>query len=64
MASKRALRRRACDGKQRYADRAAAVTACTIQTRRSRKYLHPYRCPHCSDYHIGHYRSGLRPALL
>jgi len=55
MASKRRIRRNMCQGKVRHASEGAAwaavrKTACAGPT------LHPYLCPHCRRYHVGHRR--------
>ncbi len=48
MASKRAIRRRACEGKQRYESRGEAANACYKPS------LHPYQCTFCTGWHVGH----------
>ena len=48
MASKRNLRRRACEGKVRYASKDEAE-----RVGRALR-LHAYACPHCSGFHNGH----------
>lgn len=56
MSSKRALRRKQCDGKARHAEQAGA----RIALRRLREMhghtgqLSPYHCPHCGGWHVGH----------
>lgn len=48
MDSRRHLRRRACEGKRRFADMNAALAA------RIYPELRAYRCPHCRRWHLGH----------
>ena len=55
MASHRALRRRSCQGKVRYATAGKASAARGIIQHRS--YTGPmniYKCRFCGGYHIGH----------
>jgi Zn finger protein HypA/HybF involved in hydrogenase expression len=54
MASKRAVRRKQCDGKVRHADHETAQTACWKVRQKWGDRMFPYRCPHCGGYHIGH----------
>ena len=61
MSSKRALRRKACDGKVRHADAAAAMLA-RAGLNRNKGYqgtMNIYRCRFCRGYHIGHARRAL-----
>ena len=61
MSSKRAIRRRACEGKLRYAS-AAEAEAARKRARRRRALVEGYRCPFCSGYHVGHRgRAATRP---
>ena len=57
MASKRAKRRKACTGKQRYAGKRAAVTAVNSMARvRGRhgrpEFVRPYPCDLCGGWHL------------
>lgn len=58
MASKRAVRRRRCEGKRRYATIAEAKLAAGVWYRRGDP-MQAYRCPFCAGCHIGH-----RPASV
>ena len=56
MSSKRAIRRRQCDGKKRHATAADAMLA-RATLNRSKGYqgrMNVYRCQFCRGYHIGH----------
>lgn len=48
MTSKRQLRRRECGSKVRYATQPEAEAE--IRGR----HLHPYKCPWCGKFHLGH----------
>jgi len=54
MASKRRLRRKACEGKVRHLDLASAWEAARVAAQRSGDIIHAYRCQHCGGFHIGH----------
>lgn len=56
MSSKRAQRRKACTGKQRFASQAEAQAAIRDLTRAKgwQGHLLPYRCAFCNGYHYGH----------
>lgn len=56
MASKRRLRRKACEGKIRY------KTMEDAQKVAKRLKLNSYRCPHCSGIHNGHTPFNVRQA--
>lgn len=58
MSSKRHIRRRACAGKQRHADQAAAFAHLTSLRRRSAYTgaLDAYRCRFCKGWNVGHSR--------
>lgn len=43
-----------CDGKRPYRDKATAKTVAKRSERSLRQRLHPYRCPHCGYWHLGH----------
>jgi hypothetical protein len=51
MASKRRLRRNACKGKVRHANRENAMKA--IWAARYRDWMNPYRCTFCGCWHVG-----------
>lgn len=55
MSSKRHLKRRQCGGKIRYPDK-DAVWATRRGLGERGKPLHPYYCPWCKGYHLGHKR--------
>lgn len=55
MASKRAIRRKACTGKVRHRDQTAAVSH-SARLNRGGEQTHAYTCPHCRGWHVGHYR--------
>lgn len=56
MASKRAIRRRACKGKIRHPDRAAAGLHLTglFLAKRIDGPMSCYRCRFCGGWHVGH----------
>ena len=56
MASKRAIRRRACTGKVRHPDAAGARVALGKLFKRAgyTGHMNVYRCRFCNGYHIGH----------
>ena len=54
MASKRAARRKSCDGKIRYATGAEATAEACRLRRRSHWPMQAYRCQFCHGYHVGH----------
>jgi hypothetical protein len=63
MASKRKLRRKACDTKVTYADEATAQRAAIalrtannrgVKTTWTNRRLGAYSCPHCRRWHVGH----------
>lgn len=66
MASKRAIRRRACDGKRRYAD-AKEARGGVWNLRRSGKaegaMLAVYRCQFCGGFHFGHPPARVRQSM-
>jgi rubrerythrin len=56
MSSKRAIRRKACKGKARHADRHTAAAA-LFALNRNKGYQGPmnvYSCKFCGGWHIGH----------
>jgi hypothetical protein len=57
MSSKRAIRRKACDGKTRYTSFAEAAGAMRTFLRHVGNDgwpLSPYRCRFCNGFHFGH----------
>ena len=54
MSSKRALRRKACEGKDRYPDMATASRYAKEACKRAHSWIVPYKCQFCDSYHIGH----------
>jgi len=54
VASKRRLRRKACDGKIRHEDRATADRHAAWACWKYKAKIAAYRCPHCGGYHVGH----------
>lgn len=53
MSSKRAERRRSCEGKTRFVDQDDALN---FKRRRRLAAIHPYRCQFCNHFHLGHKR--------
>ncbi len=54
MSSKRAQRRRACDGKVGHTTASGAFTALRIAKSKGQFGMSIYRCVFCGRYHIGH----------
>ena len=54
MASKRALRRSACEGKQRFTYYRAAYVAMQMRRRQHGEVIDQYKCQFCSGWHVGH----------
>jgi hypothetical protein len=65
MASKRRIRRKACEGKVRHATQAAAMTALKkLQRTKGRQgLLVAYRCKFCRGFHFGHAPQRVRQAI-
>ncbi|HEY3718417.1 MAG TPA: hypothetical protein VGL39_28165 [Jatrophihabitantaceae bacterium] len=61
MSSKRRQRRKACLGKVRYPGPNPADAAAQRGAHRGH-WLHAYRCPHCTGWHIGHLPARQRQA--
>ncbi|WP_431511621.1 hypothetical protein [Variovorax sp. DAIF25] len=62
MSSKRAIRRKQCTGKQRYASELDARAAIST-LHRNKGYqglLTPYRCSFCNGFHFGHAPANVR----
>lgn len=43
-----------CYGKKAYAKKSAAKQAVKRGEQAFGERMHPYRCPHCAGWHIGH----------
>ena len=56
MSSKRAIRRRSCEGKHRHLswDAANAALRSLLRRRGDQGHLQAYRCPFCRGFHFGH----------
>ena len=63
MASKRRLRRHACERKIAYADQTQAVRALVGLRARGSIGNHSYRCEHCGKWHIGHQPKRVRQSI-
>lgn len=65
MSSKRRLRRKMCDGKQRFASEKEARTAIwkLKQTKPGSGFVAPYRCSFCKQFHFGHPPARIRQAM-
>jgi hypothetical protein len=64
MSSKRALRRRSCEGKQKHSRLSDAVAH--LRSLAASGYsvgeVHPYRCAFCRSWHVGHIQAFDRDA--
>ena len=61
MASKRAQRRRSCEGKQKHPDRwAAQAHRYKLEKTQGALGLTIYRCRFCGQWHVGHIPEGTR----
>lgn len=54
MSSKRHIRRKKCERKKKFADRAAAVSAGIAVLKNGGDWLKAYKCSWCSCWHLGH----------
>lgn len=63
MASKRHIRKKACEWKRSYPTLEAAKGASLALRKRTGDVTNAYRCPHCGLYHHGHTASRTRKAL-
>jgi len=54
MASKRARRRHACEGKRPYPSQAEAVRSAHSLRSEGVEGIGTYRCPWCRQWHVGH----------
>lgn len=64
MASKRHQRKKACEGKRRFPDFAAALQACYQYKRTFGHYMRAYPCHFCGAFHIGHPPKRILRALV
>jgi len=63
MASKRHLRKKACEWKRSYPTKEAAIDASLALRRRTGDRTNAYRCPFCGQYHHGHTASRTKQAM-
>ena len=63
MASKRHIRRKACENKRSYPTLDAAIGASIGLRKRTGDRTSAYRCPFCGRYHHGHTASRTRQVL-
>ena len=56
MASKRHLRRKTCEAKERYPNEDAARSGARWSWKKFATHLVPYKCQFCGGYHLGHKR--------
>jgi len=54
MSSKRNLRRKSCEGKDRYPSMDIASRYAKEACKRTHSWIVPYHCQFCGSYHIGH----------
>ena len=54
MSSKRAIRRKQCQGKKQHCNEAHASREAWKKRKRTGDDIWEYKCPHCSWWHIGH----------
>lgn len=62
MSSKRRLRRQACEGKVRYPS-VSSAQASAYKQRRLGRYLMPYCCSFCGQWHLDHVQRPGAPAF-
>lgn len=65
MSSKRAIKRRACEGKVRYTSQKAAQAAIGRLRRNTGTtgWFSAYRCERCGNFHFGHAPRQVRQAM-
>lgn len=63
MASKRHIRRKACENKRSYPTLADAINASIGLRKRTGDKTTAYRCPFCGQYHHGHTTSRTKQAM-
>lgn len=54
MSSKRRIRRKACEGKQRHDTQAAAHVHVVSLWRKDQSKMRSYHCQFCKGWHVGH----------
>ena len=54
MASKRRLRRKACDGKIKHATMQDAMLAAKLSSKKFNGRISAYKCQYCGSFHVGH----------
>jgi hypothetical protein len=64
MASKRALRKKSCEGKIRFATNDNAMKAAVSYMRKFGGWMKPYRCRFCGHYHIGHPSRRIKLSII
>lgn len=63
MASKRHIRRKACEWKRSYPTLDDAISASIGLRKRTGSKTTAYRCPHCGRYHHGHTASRTKKVM-
>lgn len=63
MASKRHLRKKACEWKRSFSTLHAAVGASISLRKRTGERTRAYRCPHCGKFHHGHTTRQMKQAM-
>jgi hypothetical protein len=63
MASKRRLRRIACEGKKQYKDVNIANIAAGKAAHRAEQWIRAYKCEFCGRWHIGHPPQRIRQSI-
>lgn len=63
MASKRHLRRKACENKRSYPTMDAAISASISLRKRTGSKTSAYRCPFCGQFHHGHTAQRTKQAM-
>ena len=65
MSSKRSLRKKSCDGKQKYDTQSKAELAAKIVGKNiGGQWLTAYKCEFCGKYHIGHPPYNVRRSII
>ena len=63
MASKRHMRKKACEWKRSYPTMDAAIGASVGLRKRTGSVTQAYRCPHCGKFHHGHTATRTKKAI-
>lgn len=63
MSSKRARRRKSCEGKKAHETEASAHGAVLALRKQGHQYVNSYRCAFCGKFHIGHQPKQIRQAI-